>query len=96
MDLLDRQMAELDEQIRDATAPVTPWLDPLTSMPGLQETTARAIVAEIGADLSRFGSTSRLASWAGCVRGRTKAQASGAAAARARAIGVCGGRWCSV
>jgi transposase len=31
----------------------------------VQETTAHTLIAEIGTDMQRFGSASRLASWAG-------------------------------
>ena len=69
IDLLDRQIADLDTQIRDASAPFTAQLEPLMSIPGVNETTARAIIAEIGTDMQRFGSAARLASWAGMCPG---------------------------
>jgi transposase len=65
IDLLNRQSADLAVRIRDASAPFTAQSEQLMSIPGVQETTARAIVAEIGTDMQRFGSASRLASWAG-------------------------------
>lgn len=41
----------------------------LTSMPGLSETTARVLIAEIGTDMSRFPSVAHLISLAGfCLR----------------------------
>ena len=65
MELLERQVAALDEQIRQATEPVAPQLDLLPSIPGSQAIAARDIIAEIGSDMSRFGSAKRLSSWAG-------------------------------
>jgi transposase len=65
IDLLTRQMADLAGQIRDARAPFTAPLEPLMSIPGGRETTAREMVAEIGTAMPRFGSAARLASWAG-------------------------------
>lgn len=38
----------------------------------MQETAARAILAEIGSDMSRFGSAARLASWAGVCPGNNE------------------------
>jgi transposase len=69
MDLLERQIAALDEQIRHATAPFAPQLEPLQSIPGIKSITARDIIAEIGAEMRRFGSAKRLSSWAGMAPG---------------------------
>lgn len=41
----------------------------LQTIPGIQETAAAAIVAEIGVDMSRFPSAKHLASWAGLCPG---------------------------
>jgi transposase len=64
IDLLDRQIADLDRQIGDVVAPLHPQIAQLDSIPGVDETAARAILAEIGTDMSRFGTDARLASWA--------------------------------
>ena len=72
MELLERQIAELDEQIRQATEPFAAQLAQLQSLPGVQAITARDIVAEIGTDMSRFGSATRLASWAGIAPGNNE------------------------
>ena len=69
IDLLDRQIAALETPMRDASAPFTAQLEPLMSIPGVNATTARAIIAEIGTDMQRFGSAARLASWAGICPG---------------------------
>ena len=68
IDLLDRQIADLNQQIGDLVAPLTLQMEQLTSLPGVETTAARVILAEIGTDMSRFGADTRLASWAGmCV-----------------------------
>jgi transposase len=69
IDLLDRQIADLNQQIGDLVAPLAPQLEQLTSIPGVETTSARVILAEIGTDMSRFGSDRRLASWAGMCPG---------------------------
>lgn len=72
MDLLERQIAAFDEQIRQATEPFAPQLEQLQSIPGIKSITARDIIAEIGADMSRFGSAKRLSSWAGMAPGNNE------------------------
>jgi transposase len=44
---------------------MVPQLEQLDSMPGVNAITARDILAEIGLDMTRFGSAARLAAWAG-------------------------------
>ena len=44
MDLLDRQIADLEAQMRDASALFTARLEQLISITGVQETNARVIV----------------------------------------------------
>lgn len=69
IDLMNRQIAELDQQIGELLAPLYPQIEQLISMPGVEATAARAILAEIGTDMTRFGSDARLASWAGVCPG---------------------------
>jgi transposase len=69
IDLLDRQITDLDQHIGELMAPLAPQLEQLTSIPGVEATAARAILAEIGTDMRRFGSAARLASWAGVCPG---------------------------
>jgi transposase len=72
IDLLDRQIATLDQQIGALAAPLVPQMEQLTSIPGVEATAARAILAEIGTDMHRFGSDTRLASWAGVCPGNNE------------------------
>ena len=64
IDLLERQIAALNEQIRLLIEPLLPQIEQLDSIPGVDATAARDILGEIGTDMSRFGSAARLASWA--------------------------------
>jgi transposase len=64
IDLLERQLAELDEQIRLLVEPLLPQIEQLDSIPGVDAIAARDILGEIGTDMSRFGSAARLAAWA--------------------------------
>ena len=69
IDLLDRQIADLNQQMGDLVSPLTLQMEQLTSLPGVEATAARVILAEIGTDMSRFGADTRLASWAGMCPG---------------------------
>jgi transposase len=69
IDLMNRQIAELDQQIGELITPLYPQIEQLISIPGVEATSARMILAEIGIDMSRFGSDARLASWAGVCPG---------------------------
>ena len=72
IDLLDRQLRDLDRQIGALVTPLTPQIAQLSSLPGVEATAARGILAEIGTDMSRFGSDARLASWAGLCPGNNE------------------------
>ena len=72
MALLERQIADLDEQIRQATEAFAPQLEQLHSLPGIKAIPARDIIAENGAEMSRFGSARRLSSWAGVSPGHNE------------------------
>jgi transposase len=69
IELLDRQLTDLDQPIGELMAPLAPLLEQLTRIPGVEATAARAILAEIGTAMRHFGSAARLASWAGVCPG---------------------------
>lgn len=72
VDLLDRQIEDVDERIAALAKPHVLQLDQLASIPGVDEIAARAIIGEIGPDMSRFQSDKRLASWAGLCPGNNE------------------------
>lgn len=72
VDVLGRQIAEMDQQLQELMSEMTPQLEQLDSIPGVSEITARDLIAEIGLDMRRFGSASRLASWAGLSPGNNE------------------------
>ena len=72
VDLFNDQIAELDGRIDAMVDPIRKEVDLTKSIPGIQETAARAIIAEIGTDMSRFVSPARLASWAGLCPGNNE------------------------
>ncbi len=69
IDHLDAMIARLDARIAQATAPFADACHRLTSIPGVGEHAARAIIGEIGVDMSRFPTAAHLASWAGLCPG---------------------------
>jgi len=65
IDALDVAVTTIETRIGDALGPFRAAVSRLTTMPGLSETSARVLIAEIGADMSRFPSVGHLISWAG-------------------------------
>jgi transposase len=65
LDFLDELIGRLSDQIEVLIAPFGRQVDLLTTIPGVQARTAQGILAEISPDMTVFGSSRRLASWAG-------------------------------
>ncbi len=69
LDLVEQSLVELDAVI---AAKCTPWaheIELLQTIPGVGEKVAQVIVAETGADMSRFPSAGHPAAWAGVAPG---------------------------
>ena len=65
LELVEHALAELDAVIAVACRPWAHQLELLQTIPGVGEKVAQVIVAETGADMSRFPSAAHLAAWAG-------------------------------
>lgn len=65
IDFLDRTIAQLTAEISERLVPFEPALKVLCSIPGVSQLTAQVIVAETGADMSRFPTPGHLCAWAG-------------------------------
>jgi transposase len=65
LDLVEQALGEVDQTISVACQPWAHQIDLLATIPGVGERVAQVIVAETGADMSRFPSAAHLASWAG-------------------------------
>jgi len=65
IDALDRAIAEIDKEVEAGLDPFRPLIQGLTSIPGVGALAARVLLAEIGADMSRFPTAGHLISWAG-------------------------------
>jgi transposase len=69
IDALDRAIAEVDKEVEANLTPFRKLIPVLTSIPGIGELAARILLAEIGADMSRFPTAGHLISWAGLCPG---------------------------
>jgi transposase len=72
--------AKLSEHVEVMLQPFRRRIELLVTIPGVQVRAARVILAEIGADITRFPSAADLASWAGVCPGTTSPAAEAAAA----------------
>ena len=65
IETLEAAVTDLERHLGEALGPFRAAISLLTTMPGLSDTAARVIVAEIGVDMSRFPTAGHLVSWAG-------------------------------
>jgi transposase len=69
IDQLSAAIGELSTRIEEQMRPFARQLDQLQTIPGVGQTTAEVIIAETGADMTRFRTAAHLASWAGICPG---------------------------
>ena len=69
IDQLAASIAELTARIETEIEPLRPVLTLLKTVPGISDRVAVTIIAETGADMSRFPTAAHLASWAGVCPG---------------------------
>jgi transposase len=65
LDYLEEVIGRLSAEIDRLVAPFETQIDLLRTIPGLERRSAQCVIGEIGVDMTRFGSSARLASWAG-------------------------------
>jgi transposase len=65
IEALDAAVRKLEGHLGDALAPFRAAAERLTTIPGVSDTAARVLIAEIGVDMTRFPSAGHLVSWAG-------------------------------
>src|ERR671931_668322 len=71
-DFLDEQIEPLTGMIEEQIRPFAPAVELICTMTGIQHRGAQCIIAEIGADMTRFATARHLASWAGRCPGNDK------------------------
>jgi transposase len=64
IEALERTIARLEARIAEQVAPFRATLERLMTVPGIKETVARVILAEVGPEVSRFATAGHLVSWA--------------------------------
>ena len=69
LEFLDETIATLSGAIEEAMAPFAAALELLQTIPGGGRRTAEVILAECGADMSKFQSAGHLVSWSGLCPG---------------------------
>ena len=72
IDQIDTTIETLGERIDELLDPYEAAVTLLVTIPGVSRRTAQVILAEIGADMSRFPSAGHLASWAGMCPGNNE------------------------
>lgn len=70
IDYLEEAIGRVSTRIEEVIGPFAIERDLLTTIPGVDVRLAEAIIAEIGVDMTRFGTAARLASWAGMCPGQ--------------------------
>jgi transposase len=65
LELIELALTELNAVIADACRPWQHQIELLQTIPGVGDTVAQVIVAETGADMTRFPTAAHLAAWAG-------------------------------
>jgi len=65
IDALDQAVRDVEARIGDTLGTFRAAVDRLITMPGISQTLARVLIAEIGTDMSRFPTAGHLVSWAG-------------------------------
>jgi transposase len=65
IDALDQAIAAIEQEVGRGLEPFRHAARLLKTMPGISDTTAQVLVAEIGVDMSRFASAAHLLSWSG-------------------------------
>ena len=69
LEFLDEAIGRLSAEIDRVMLPYARQRDLLDTIPGVNKRSAEELIAEIGEDMTRFGSAARLASWAGVCPG---------------------------
>jgi transposase len=65
IDHLQRTVDQFEAQIAQRLEPFRPQFERLMTIPGVRETAAASLLAEIGVEMSRFPTAAHLVSWAG-------------------------------
>ena len=93
LDFLNESIGALSEQIDERTAAFAPVYASLLPVPGFDRMSIDVIIAETGADMSRFPTSGALASWVGVCPGSHESAGKLAVLVPPRATRGCAARW---
>ena len=93
IDQLTAAIGELSARIEEQMRPFSHQLDQLATIPGVGRAVAEVIVAETGADMSRFPTPDTWPPGPGCARATTNRRANVDPARPVTATGGCAARW---
>jgi transposase len=72
LEWLDAELAGIDARLCEQMMPHEDLLRRLCTIPGVEMTTARVLIAELGTDMTQFPDAARAASWAGLCPGNSE------------------------
>jgi transposase len=72
LEAVERDLALLEQRLQEKLQPYEAQVTLLDEIPGVDWTLAASIIAELGVDMSVFGTASQLASWAGLCPGNNE------------------------
>jgi transposase len=72
LEAVEKDLALLEQRLQEKLQPYEAQVTLLDEIPGVDQTLAAAIIAELGVDMSVFGTVSQLASWAGVCPGNNE------------------------
>jgi transposase len=72
LDGLDAELAELDQKTQADMEPHQDVIERLCTIPGIDRTTARTLISELGTDMTQFPDAAHAASWAGLCPGNSE------------------------
>jgi transposase len=72
LDQLDAELTALDQKTAAGMEAHQDLIERLCTIPGIDKTTARTLIAELGTDMSQFPSPAQAASWAGLCPGNSE------------------------
>jgi transposase len=64
IEALDDAIVKIDREVEAGIAPFRTAIEQISTIPGVKDLSARAILSEIGVDMTRFSSAGHLISWA--------------------------------
>lgn len=64
IDALEHSIEDVESRVEEHLHPFAPLVERLKTIPGIKETAAAVLLAEVGDDMSRFPTSAHLVSWA--------------------------------